>query len=759
VNPVNDPPVADPNGPYLGAIGELIAFDGTGSFDLDVGDALTFEWDWGDGSLPVPGATPNHAYAIAALYNLCLTVTDPGGLIDTGCTWAIIGNHPPIANAGGPYTVDEGSTVTLDGSGSSDPDGDPLIYEWDVEGDGVFDISSSSPSLSVTYPDGPDEYTVVLRVSDAAGETDTDTATVNVNNVPPWATFNTGGPVNEGDHFTLSLTGAFDVGSADVAAGFEYAFDCGDGSGYGAFSSSSNFACPTDDSGTLNVGGKIQDKDGGQIEYSGQVNVFNVPPSATFSNDGPVDEGTPLTLTLSDFTDPSVIDFGSLQFAFDCGYGAGFGPFSSSAIATCATPDNGLPAILVQGKVQDKDGGVSQYTEPVTVNNVPPVVTITDYPTDLLPAPADVTVDFSFFDPGTADVHTATCFWSDGIFQVFDPAPSSCTRTGLGAGVYTVTVTVTDDDGGSGVAQTGMIVVFDSSGGFVTGGGWIDSSPGAYYPATDAFFDGSFYELVYTGEDWLYWEEAKLAAEGRSVNACTSAHLATITSEAEQAVIAELMGPLTFNAWVGGYQEDNELGTNLNWNWVGDEPWVYNDSWAGGEPNDTPWGFFVPGSEQHLEVYQGSGLWNDAPGDPDGIEGGEGKHFYIVEYEGCDPGPTGKATFGFVSKYKKGAAVPTGSTEFQFHAAGLNFHSNSYDWLVVTGSDYAMFKGWGTVNGEVAPVGEMYRFRIWAGDGDPDTFRIKIWYEDDAGVETVVYDNGFDQALGGGSIVIHTKKK
>jgi hypothetical protein len=112
----------------------------------------------------------------------------------------------------------------------------------------------------------------------------------------------------------------------------------------------------------------------------------------------------------------------------------------------------------------------------------------------------------------------------------------------------------------------------------------------------------------------------------------------------------------------------------------------------------------------------------------------------------------GKANFGFVSKYKKGATEPTGSTEFQFKMANLNFHSSSYDWLVVTGSDYAMFKGIGTINGS----GD-YRFRIWAGDDDPDTFRIRIWTEDADGVETDVYDNGSDQAIGGGSIVIHTK--
>lgn len=111
----------------------------------------------------------------------------------------------------------------------------------------------------------------------------------------------------------------------------------------------------------------------------------------------------------------------------------------------------------------------------------------------------------------------------------------------------------------------------------------------------------------------------------------------------------------------------------------------------------------------------------------------------------------GKATFGFVAKYKKGATIPEGNTEFQFKAGDLNFHSTSYDWLLVTGCNYARFKGTGTINGE----GE-YKFMIWAGDGDPDTFRIKIWAETD-GVENVLYDNDMDQAIGGGSIVVHAK--
>lgn len=82
----------------------------------------------------------------------------------------------------------------------------------------------------------------------------------------------------------------------------------------------------------------------------------------------------------------------------------------------------------------------------------------------------------------------------------------------------------------------------------------------------------------------------------------------------------------------------------------------------------------------------------------------------------------------------------------------MNFHNSSYDWLVVTGNDYANFKGFGTLNGE-----DGYRFRVWAGDGYPDTFRVRIWIEDDYGYDTDVYDTGGDQAIGGGNIVVHTK--
>lgn len=73
----NDPPVADAGGPYLGGPGQNIQFDGTGSSDPN-GDALTYAWDFGDGSTG-SGPTPTHAYALVNGYLATLTVTDNGG--------------------------------------------------------------------------------------------------------------------------------------------------------------------------------------------------------------------------------------------------------------------------------------------------------------------------------------------------------------------------------------------------------------------------------------------------------------------------------------------------------------------------------------------------------------------------------------------------------------------------------------------------------------------------------------------------------
>ena len=61
----------------------------------------------------------------------------------------------------------------------------------------------------------------------------------------------------------------------------------------------------------------------------------------------------------------------------------------------------------------------------------------------------------------------------------------------------------------------------------------------------------------------------------------------------------------------------------------------------------------------------------------------------------------GPATFSFVSKYQKGAKTPTGTTDFRFQTVNLDFHSDTYDWLVVGGAR-AQFKGTGSLNGRAA---------------------------------------------------------
>jgi hypothetical protein len=127
-----------------------------------------------------------------------------------------------------------------------------------------------------------------------------------------------------------------------------------------------------------------------------------------------------------------------------------------------------------------------------------------------------------------------------------------------------------------------------------------------------------------------------------------------------------------------------------------------------------------------------------------------------------NPSLTGKATFGFESKYQNGATVPTGHTQFLFHEASFNFQSTSYDWLVVSGTK-AQFKGVGTINGAGS-----YSFELTATDGQlpggggSDKFRIKIWNQNQG--NGVIYDNQLGAAdnadpttvLGGGSITIHS---
>lgn len=127
----------------------------------------------------------------------------------------------------------------------------------------------------------------------------------------------------------------------------------------------------------------------------------------------------------------------------------------------------------------------------------------------------------------------------------------------------------------------------------------------------------------------------------------------------------------------------------------------------------------------------------------------------------ADESATGRATFGFLARYRKDAAEPVAHTGFRLKTGRLAFESTSYDWLVITGAK-AHFRGTGRVDGSGS-----YGFQITAIDGQdhdasgPDRIRIRVW---DSGSGRVVYDSqpgAPDDAdpltgLGGGSITVGT---
>jgi PKD repeat protein len=183
---VNDPPVADPNGPYSGTVGAPVASDGSGSFDPDNQDGttvndqtLTYMWDFGDGGTGT-GASPSHTYSEAGDYTVSLVVND--GFVDSApaTTTASVAeaNKPPVATFA--YSCTD-LACDFDASGSNDPDlgGSIVSYAWDF-GDGN---SGSGVTASHTYASAG-TYSVVLTVTDNDGATDTDTQPVTVHEPP-----------------------------------------------------------------------------------------------------------------------------------------------------------------------------------------------------------------------------------------------------------------------------------------------------------------------------------------------------------------------------------------------------------------------------------------------------------------------------------------------------------------------------------------------------------------------------------------------
>jgi hypothetical protein len=331
-------------------------------------------------------------------------------------------NRAPIADAGGPYTFDEG-TNPLSGAGSSDPDGDPLTYFWETA------TGTVSPTNAVdTEIRGLDDgvHTVQLTVSDG-WDSSVDTAEITITNLPPSAKFVVGNDLFDTLDFDVDegSTVGFDAIAYERGPDILTAtIDWGDGN--------------TDDLGTItertifslshvytdegNFTGElcVTDDDGGVDCVTFTVDVTNVAP--TLASD-PITltgtEGSPVEATVA-FSDP-----GDDAWTADIDFGDG-ATIEDVALAGRAVDLDHTYAqdgsYTGEVCVDDGDGGTDCAVVSATVSNVAPSVgaVVVDDPIIAL---VSMDLGATFTDPGVLDLHSATIAWGDGTQD--DPASLS----------------------------------------------------------------------------------------------------------------------------------------------------------------------------------------------------------------------------------------------------------------------------------------------------------------------------------------------
>jgi hypothetical protein len=195
----NTPPTADAGNGQTVTVGSSVTLDGSSSSDSGQGFVSSYQWSFKStpqGASPSFGrpsqTKPSFTPQVTGTYVIELVVTDNTGKKDTDTVQVIV-HEAPIAEAGANQTVAIGSMVQLDGSLSDDPDGQISQYQWSF----LSSPSGSPPSFQPNNQ-GPTPtfnavrtgtYEVELRVIDDQNASDTDTATItvqqSVSNSPP----------------------------------------------------------------------------------------------------------------------------------------------------------------------------------------------------------------------------------------------------------------------------------------------------------------------------------------------------------------------------------------------------------------------------------------------------------------------------------------------------------------------------------------------------------------------------------------------
>jgi len=163
--------------PASPTIGEWVRFDATGSTDSD-GSISSYQWSFGDGTVPVSGPIVYHQFTGAGTYVVSLTVTDDDGATDTTAQSVGVGTvqQAPVALfTFAPVAPAVGESVSFNASISYDPDGVIVSYRWDLDGNGADD--AFTPTVNATY-NTPGVAMVRLTVIDNAGLSSTSTQAV-----------------------------------------------------------------------------------------------------------------------------------------------------------------------------------------------------------------------------------------------------------------------------------------------------------------------------------------------------------------------------------------------------------------------------------------------------------------------------------------------------------------------------------------------------------------------------------------------------
>ncbi len=200
VHPPCHYPHAFAGGPYYGWPNVSVDFDGTESWDPD-GIIVSYDWDMDNDGLfgcedddcfgepcDAVGPTPQWTWPNQYAGGICLRVTDDECYgetrTDVDCTSVeIASNHDPVSDPNGPYNASPHTTITLNGSGSYDPDpGDWIVeYSWDLDNDGIFDDSTQmDPPFPVGDAPIGTVYDVCLKVTDSFGFTNTECTTIEI---------------------------------------------------------------------------------------------------------------------------------------------------------------------------------------------------------------------------------------------------------------------------------------------------------------------------------------------------------------------------------------------------------------------------------------------------------------------------------------------------------------------------------------------------------------------------------------------------